>query len=304
MLGGSRVRVTVLAPAKINLYLEVLKKTPQTMHDIETIMQTVSLFDVIRIEYSRINLKTNKINLQSNSKILNELPVEKNLVYVACKEFFRYSHLSGYSFRIHVEKNIPINAGLAGGSTDAAAVLVGLNYIFCKTCNILNIARKIGSDVPFCIWGGAALALSTGTELTKLKSMENVYILICKPFFDVCTKAAYKKFDDKYGNVEYTKRDVHSILDAISRGKFLNVANNLYNRFEEIIDSEEVEYIKGVMKQYGALSSLMTGSGSAVFGIFEDERSAKNCENELRNSYTEVFLCNPLTFGCKLLAKN
>ena len=118
------MRVTVLAPAKINLYLEILRKESfETMHNIETIMQSVSLFDTVRIRCSRIDLKTNKINLQSNSKTLQKLPAEKNLVYVACIEFLNFFQLNGYSFKINIEKNIPINAGLAGGSTDAAAVL-------------------------------------------------------------------------------------------------------------------------------------------------------------------------------------
>ena len=299
------MKLKILAPAKINLYLEILKKkNDEPMHDVELVMQSVSLFDILKISCAKINSGDNEINLQVNSDLLKELPVEKNLAYIACREFLKSLNLTGYSVEIDIEKNIPINAGLAGGSTDAAAVLVGLSCFFGGRHNIVDVASNVGSDVPFCIRGGTCLATDKGTNLKKLRNIQNLKILICKPKFDVCTRKAYEAFDRKFLKVKYEKNDMTPILEAIESGNVFDLAKGIYNRFEEILEGEEKEkisYIKNTMEECGALGTAMSGSGSAVFGVFNSISKIKGCYKVLNQVYSETFICETVDFGCKVI---
>jgi len=301
------MRINILAPAKINLYLEVLKRAPgENLHKIETIMQTVSLFDSVSVECKKNNTSKNKIDIFTNSKDLNGLPKFKNLAYVACNNFLEISKIHGFSLNIKISKNIPIGAGLAGGSSDAAAVLKGLNYIFkdiCKESKLKEIAKNVGTDVPFLLSGGTVVAKEVGTQIRKIKNLKNFYIVICKPSFEVFTKEAYKAFDEKYQSENYEKNGIEEIIKSINEEDIQGASERLYNRFEKVINSNEIVCIKKVIKQNGALAALMSGSGSSVFGIFKEKREAIKCFETLKKIYKNVFLCEPVNFGCKILSK-
>lgn len=301
------MRVNILAPAKINLYLEVLKKlSHESLHKVETIMQTVSLFDSVSIDCEKNNKYENKIEIFTNSKKLNELPKFKNLAYIACNNFLEVNEIHGFSLNIKISKTIPIGAGLAGGSSNAAAVLHGLNYIFKNTCDNLSlkeIAKNIGTDVPFLLPGGTALVNGYGTKIKKIKSLKNFYTVICKPSFEVFTKDAYKAFDEKYQSGNYKKNNIEEVIKAINEEDIRGTSEHLYNRFEEIITSNELDYIRKVMGQNSALGALMSGSGSSVFGIFKEKSEAIKCREILRKVYKNVFLCEPINFGCKIFSK-
>ena len=302
------MQLTLLAPAKINLYLEVLKKLPsEHLHKIETIMQSVSLFDVVKIYCKKNHKNENKIKIFTDCKTLNKLPENKNLSYIAGKLFFEVNKIYGYTLKINIKKNIPMNAGLAGGSTDAAAVLVGLNYLFENVCNdstIKKTAEKIGTDVPFFLHGGTAISKDFGAQPKKIKDLKNFCALVCKPNFDVFTQIAYKDFDQKYEIEIYKKNNIDNIINAINNEDITLVAEKLYNRFEAVVQSNEVTFVKNLMKKGGALGALMSGTGSSIFGIFKEKLKAAKCQEILKKNYKNVSLCEPINFGCKILGKS
>ena len=192
-------------------------------------------------------------------------------------------------------------AGLAGGSADGAGVIVGLNRMFETHLNIsqmCEIGSKVGSDVPFCIAGGAACAKGTGTDLTSINSMPKCIILLVKPDFSVSTSEAYSRFDN-INLVE--KHDMGLLESAMINHNLGEICNNLYNRFEEVINIAEISEIKGKLKKIGALGTLMTGSGSAIYGIFDDMSKAKVCQKKLQNEYQFVGLAKPVNHGVFLI---
>ena len=281
------MEVTVLAPAKINLFLEIFNKkkliSESELHELESLMQSVSLFDEISISCTK-TLKFIDNELGKNNIIK---------VFSDCKN-------------LKIKKRIPLKAGLAGGSADAAAVLMGLNYIFGNILggeDLKKIASLLGSDVRFCLSGGTALVRGTGDQLKRLNDIKNFYLVIVKPDFDIITKIAYNNFDEKYKFHKYIRKEINDIMNAVELNSIDGIAKNLYNRFEEIVENKQLPYIKKVMIESGALSCIMSGSGSSDFGIFKDIFLAKKCKNLLKNAYKNVFLCEPINFGCKILSK-
>lgn len=291
------MKVTINAPAKINLYLNILNKLDNGYHNVEMIMQTVSLFDKVTVSkdvHSGIKLSSN-----------HTFPgvIEKNTAYLAAQAFFEKNNLNNLGINIHIEKKIPIGAGLAGGSTDAAAVLVALNHLFSthlSKCDLALIGRKVGADVPFCVLGGTMLADGIGTTLAPLVNMPDCHIIIVKPETFVSTKAAYTASDKFPINKNKT---INSILSAIKNHDIEKIANGLYNRFEVVMSLSEIDKIKNILNKHGAINSCMTGTGSAVFGIFDNKESANTCKSILSSYYKEVFLVNPITHGCYISEK-
>lgn len=286
----------IYAPAKINLYLNIKDKINNTgYHNVEMIMQSINLYDIVTIKsnnYKNINIETN-FSFCKNK--------ENNTIYKAAKLFFEYSGICNDGIDIIVEKNIPISAGLAGGSADAAATIVGLNKMFKTNFNknqLIEIALKVGADVPFCILGGTMIAKGIGEILTPIKSIPNCYIVLCKPNIDVSTKVAYKLFDNapskKYNNI-------NNIVESINNENLNLISKNIYNRFEEVLMLDEVNDIKNILKNNGAIASCMSGSGSSTYGIFPEETTAKNCFKKLKTIYNNTFLCKPIPYGCKII---
>ncbi len=293
------MNVTAKAPAKINLYLDILGKYENDYHRVEMIMQAVSLYDTVTISTN----KSRQINISSNYKFPGVK--QKNSAYRAVDEFFKYTKTVNPGLDVYINKKIPVSAGLAGGSSDAAAVLLALDHMFNTSLvnhDLAEIGQNIGADVPFCVHGGTMLSTGTGTELQPLPHIPHCYIVLCKPNIFISTKKAYT-LSDKF---KIFPKSVELTCQAINSQSLLKIANNLYNQFEIVLNLSEVYNIKNIMLQNGAMASCMSGSGPTVFGIFNKPALAKKCVNELFKNHKFVFLCNPIPHGvfiCKNLNK-
>ncbi len=280
-------KITLEAPAKINLLLDIICRLPNGYHSLFMIMQTVSLYDTVEVALR----DDGEINLTCSEK---ELPTDsKNIAYRAAQSFFEAVGLN-LGADISLEKRIPFAAGLAGGSTDAAAVLKALNNL-CQTGlsddELCKIGVKLGADVPFCIKGGTMLAQDIGQVLSPLPEFEDCYIVLVKPDVSVSTKEAYEAFDT-CGDIRHP--DCLSVLHSAARGDYKEVIANVANVFEQFIEVPHRADIKAVMRSCGSLACCMSGSGPTVFGIFEDEASAQNCVEMLKKDYDKVYLTQPV----------
>lgn len=253
------------APAKINLSLDIIKKRSDGYHELKMIMQTVSLYDELYIE------KNDKILISSNK---NHIPLDnRNLAWRAAELFLNYTNINK-GCKIHLIKNIPDGAGLGGGSSDAATVLTALNEIYnthLTEVELLNIAAKIGADVPFFIIKGTCLAEGIGELLTKIKNKTNPFVLIYKPAFSISTKWAYE-------NLKLNNKPQYNVDKIVKSLENTNYKfDDIFNYLEDVSTSKypEILSIKNKMKKLGATGSLMSGSGSSVFGIFNNENKVK-----------------------------
>ena len=254
------------APAKINLFLDVLNKRDDGYHNLSMIMQTIDLCDEIDIE------KAEKISLECNK---DGIPLnEKNLVWKAADLFFEYTKING-GCKIYLKKVIPDGAGLGGGSSDAAQVLIALNEIYdTKLSNeqLKGIAVKIGADVPFFIEKGCCLAEGIGDILTPIENNTNPYVLVYKPEVSISTKWVYESLN--LNNKKEKNKDELIELLRVGNMKFYD---GIFNVLEDVSITKypEIEDVKNKFKNLGATNAMMTGSGSAVFAIFIDEIKAK-----------------------------
>ena len=254
------------APAKINLFLDVLNKRDDGYHNLSMIMQTIDLCDEIDIE------KAEKILLECNK---DGIPLnEKNLVWKAADLFFEYTKING-GCKIYLKKVIPDGAGLGGGSSDAAQVLIALNEIYdTKLSNeqLKGIAVKIGADVPFFIDKGCCLAEGIGDILTPIENNTNPYVLVYKPEVSISTKWVYESLN--LNNKKEKNKDELIELLRVGNMKFYD---GIFNVLEDVSITKypEIEDVKNKFKNLGATNAMMTGSGSAVFAIFVDEIKAK-----------------------------
>lgn len=291
------MKITVLAPAKINLSLDVNGLRSDGYHQVSTVMQAVSLYD-------EIVLTSNDSGEITVSCDYPGVPCdETNIVYKAAVRFFEGAKIPKSGVHIEIKKTIPTQAGLGGGSSDGAAVLVGLNRMFeagLKPKELCAIGERVGADVPFCINGGTQYGTGTGTTLEKIRSMPRANIVICKPDdVSVSTKEAYAKVDERPAKVaEYSKY----LIRTIYSGDLRNFCATLYNDFEEALQIPQVAEIKKLMFLNKAKGALMSGSGSAVYGIFSSERRANKCIEALKREYSQVFLCKPVKDGCKVVS--
>ena len=286
--------VKVLAPAKINFTLDITGKLDNGYHTVDMVMQSVNLFDEVTVEVdkgSEITLTCNKEDIPCNSS---------NTAYKAVQLFAEKTGLS-FGAKVHIEKHIPAQAGLAGGSTDSAAVLVALNKIFNTQLTIDQLAEigaKIGADVPFCLYGGTMLATGIGTDLKKIPHsfpFKDYYILLCKPNINVSTPQAYKLSDSRaYSNV------VHStaVISSLEDNNISEFCNGLYNDFDSLLMLEQVQQIKADMLKSGALSAVMSGSGPTVYGIFNDIEKANLALKDLEQQYKDVYITQCCDYGC------
>ena len=261
--------ITLTAPAKINLSLDVVNKRADGYHNLKMIMAEIPLYDVITAEKSdTINLKTNLSFLPEN---------KKNTVYKAALEFFDYTKIQG-GVNIHVQKNIPVSAGLAGGSTDAAAALKALNLLYNAKLSqdeLEKIGDKVGKDVPFCIRGGVALAEGTGDKLTNLKALPPCYILLIKPSkINVSTKMVFENFSA--GKIELHP-DTDGIIKALAEQNLSEISRRMYNVLEDVTAKlyPKIHELKTAFIENGAIGTVMSGSGPSVFGIFDNAYTAE-----------------------------
>ncbi|WP_353095553.1 4-(cytidine 5'-diphospho)-2-C-methyl-D-erythritol kinase [Tissierella praeacuta] len=263
---------------KINLGLDVLYKREDGYHEITTIMQQIGLSDTLVISEIKEGIK-----LDCDNK---EVPLDStNLVYLAWKKLQERTGVNkGIKVKIH--KKIPIAAGLAGGSTNAAAVLKGLNEIWrlgLSKEELMDIGVEIGADIPYCIMGGTALAEGIGEKLTEVKAFKEKNILLVNPGVGVSTADVYK-------NLKLNSRsrmNVEKIISSIENDDIKSLANSMTNIMEEVVIEKLpiIFEIKKDMMTYGALGSLMSGSGPTVFGLFDDLDKLNYCKNTLEKKY-------------------
>lgn len=274
--------------AKINLTLDILGKRDNGYHDVEMVMQSLSLFDLLIID------KTNgQITISTNLKYLPN--TEKNIAYKAAAEFFRHTGIKGGA-RIIIHKNIPVAAGLAGGSGNCAATLAALNLLYnthLDAKELCEIGARLGADVPYCIMGGTQLATGIGEILTPLPPMPKTTVLLVKPPINISTAAIYSQIDD--APIE-KHPDTAAMKAALSDRNIYAVADNLCNVMEAVTQGMHpvIRGIKEKMIKNGALGAVMSGSGPTVFGLFDDYNAAKLSHDSFAHQYKDVFLVSTL----------
>ncbi len=279
------MKVRAFAPAKINLTLDIVGRREDGYHLLESVMQTVDLCDTVTVAYA----DGENIHLTCDGGI----PCDATNTAYRAAALFRQTVGLSCGFAITVEKRIPSQAGLAGGSSDAAAVLVALNVLTKADLSIevlCEIGALIGADVPFCIRGGTVLCTGIGTELKSLLPMPTCTVVIVKPEGGVSTPEAYRLLDTA-DRLEHPDSD--AMCGAIVQHDLNGVAKTVGNSFEHPLDLPHTARIRNRMEQHGAIASALSGSGSAVFGLFQDEQTAKDAVAALTMDYPQTFLCRP-----------
>ena len=283
---------TIFEPAyaKLNLTLDVLGKREDGYHDLKSVMQTISVRDDIEIDIGTGKpwcLKCDKEGIPCD---------ERNLAWKAAKVYCEAMNKDPGGLEIRITKRIPVEAGMGGGSADAAAVLRALNEYYGNPLSILALAElgaQVGSDVPFCVVCGTAMVEGRGEKLRKLPDMPDCIFVVVKPDFSVSTPELYQKIDE----VTIAKRpDNRGMESALLAGDLKKVAEHVCNVFDPVVTADHLElnYIKSLFHQYGAVTYQMTGSGSAVYAIVSEFEIAAVICNMLKGNYPDVFICKPV----------
>ena len=275
------------ALAKLNLTLDVLGRREDGYHDMCMVMQSITLADTLTIKPTT----GEGIHVSTNFEFLpND---DTNLAAKAAKAFWDARGEAHQALEIDIDKHIPVCAGMAGGRSDAAAVLRGLNEQAGKPYTLMELAKvgeAVGSDVPYCVLGGTALAEGRGEILTPLAPLPKCHVVVCKPGFPISTPALFRKIDQ----VDIVHRpDTAGMIAALEAGDLTGVARRLYNVFEDALNDQQrasVNAIKNTLIEYGALGAAMSGSGPTVFGLFDDEEKAREAYQVLAKEYRESFL--------------
>ncbi len=277
-------KVVELAPAKLNLTLDVGAKHPDGYHDVTSVMTSASLFDVITLERGvgeEITVTCTDPTLACD---------ETNLVYQAAELFFEITNIKCDGLQIHLEKHIPMQAGLGGGSSDAAAVLRGLRQLYTPNMMLRELERNaihLGSDVPYCVRSMTTMVCGRGEQLIKLPAMPQCWFVLCKPEESYSTKEMYGKLDElecqgKINNIGMAK--------ALEESEIEDIVKCVGNVFEQVLPADsEIFTIRRRLTDLGASCASMSGSGSAVFGLFTDEAQAQAACETLRKDYPETF---------------
>lgn len=276
--------ITELAPAKLNLTLDVGARRPDGYHDITSVMQNAALYDVVTLDFS----KADGITIECPGTDLPTGP--DNLAWKAADVFFRETNVLRAGISIRLDKKIPSQAGLGGGSSDAAAVLRGMRRLFHADVSdeaLETMAAQVGSDVPYCVRGGTALAQGRGERLTALPVLPMCWFVIVKPPAANSTAAMYRKLDE----ISITGRpDSDKMMEALKNGDLTQICRLVGNVFEQALPPDsEIFAILRQLSVLGAGAACMTGSGSAVMGLFRQEETARLAARELQKAY-------PLTF--------
>ena len=278
--------------AKLNLTLDVLDRRADGYHDLRSIMQTVSVRDDVTLEldtHAPWQLECDAEGVPTDGT---------NLAWRAAELYLQALHKSVDGLTIRITKRIPSEAGMAGGSADAAAVLRALNRAFDAPLSLPALAElgaQLGSDVPFCVLGGTALAEGRGERITQLPPAPEMTYVICKPELSLSTPELYAQLDA----ISVGERpDTTAMRAALQKGDLERIGKQLCNVFEQVTvpAHPELNYIKSILMTYGAYGALMTGSGSAVFGIFDAFESAAVACMMLRENYSQVFLAQNVSF--------
>ncbi len=286
-------KIEIKARAKVNLSLDVVKRREDGYHEVKMIMQTVDLFDeltILKREEPGIKITTNVTDIPVN---------EDNLIYKAAKMMMeKYQIDQGVD--IYLKKVIPVAAGMAGGSTDAAATFEGINQLFglqIAQRELMDLAVHIGADVPYCILGGTALSEGIGEVLTPLPNPPQCYLVIAKPDIYVSTKYVYENLR---ANELQHHPDINAMIESIKEKDLIKMAQQMENVLENVtvVEYPIIEEIKDTMKRCGALNAIMSGSGPTVFGIFESDETANKAKavivqnNLAKQTYVSTFSYN------------
>ena len=284
--------------AKINLHLDIIGRLEGGYHAVSTVMQTISLHDEIKLsdisisEKPRFDISCNNPNVPCD---------ERNLAYKAALLFCEAAK-KNISAHIHIEKNIPMAAGMAGGSADGAAVLRGLNKAIGEPLSIerlCELGSHLGADVPFCVVGGTAYADGKGDILHELPNMPQCYILVACEGEGVSTPWAYRLLDGKYSNFgensDYRPKGTEALLHGLKMGDVKTISEQIYNIFEEPVLAERpvAKMVKELMLECGALNAMMSGSGPSVFGIFSSADMAEKSKKLLLQNGFIGYVCFP-----------
>ena len=273
------------AYAKLNLTLDILRRRDDGYHDLQMVMQSIDLADDLEITPAQ--------GTGSMSTTLSYLPSDgRNLAQIAAQAF-REATGSALQVDIAIRKRIPVCAGMAGGSSDAAAVLRAMDALAgtgLTPGRLAEIGQNVGSDVPYCVLGGTALAEGRGEALTPLPPLPPCHIVVCKPPFPISPPQLFSRVDVR----RIARRpDTVGLLTALRAGDLVEVARRMYNVFEDVLEPRrraQIDAIKAQLIDCGALGASMTGSGPTVFGLFLDESAAHRAVKALQEQYREVFL--------------
>ena len=279
----------VKAFAKLNLTLDILRRREDGYHDLQMVMQSIDLADELTVTPAEGEgaMSTTQSYLPSDGRNLAQMAAEA----------FRNAAGRGGQVDISIVKRIPVFAGMAGGSSDAAAVLRAMNELTgagYTPAELAKIGEAVGSDVPYCVVGGTALAEGRGERLTPLPPLPPCHVVVCKPPFPISTPQLFSRVDVR----KIARRpDTEGMLAALAAGDLTGVARRMYNVFEDVLESRrqaEINAIKAALIDCGALGAAMTGSGPTVFGLFDDPAAAEHAKARLSGSYQDVFLCRTL----------
>ena len=279
-------QLTERSCAKLNLSLDVLARRDDGYHDLRMVMCSVELHDVVTVSLRTDGIATAESNF-------SWLPRDqRNLAVKAAQAFFDAVGEPNPGISIRIKKNIPVGAGMAGGSANAAAVLRALNTLTgagLGTEALRRIALSVGSDVPYCVAGGMALAQGRGEELTPLPTLPDCHVVICKPAFSVSTAELFHRLD---GLSLKAHPDTTGLIEALRAGNLSGVAVRMYNVFESALPRNcgEIFSIRSALLDHGALGAIMTGTGSAVFGVFAERDTARKAHAALAEGYRDCFL--------------
>ena len=269
-------KIELKAYGKINLGLDVIRKRPDGYHDLDMIMQMVDVYDDIVITKN----KTGKIEVKTDTAVLSN--GKDNLAYMAAKMLMDEFKIKD-GVNIYINKRIPIAGGMAGGSSDCATTLMGINQLFelgLSKEELMERGVKLGADVPYCVLGGTAIARGIGEVLTPLPAPDDCHVIIAKPPVSVSTAYVYGHIKP----LKITKRpDIEAMAQSIKDGDLKKMASLIYNVMEDVTVGEYpiISEIKQVMLDNGALNSIMSGSGPTVFGLFDDKEKAQQCVKTL-----------------------
>ncbi len=276
----------IKAYAKLNLTLDILGRREDGYHDLQMVMQSVDLCDELIVTPAQ-----GKGRLTTS---LSYLPADgRNLAKKAARTF-RERTGADLHVDIHIQKRIPISAGLGGGSSDAAAVLRAMNELAgtgLDAAKLAELGALVGSDVPYCVWGGTMLAEGRGERLTPLPAMPPCHVVVCKPGFSIATPQLFAAADAAH--IRF-RPDTAGVLEALEQGDLPGIARRLYNVFTEVLSPQrarEIQNIIDTLLNCGALGACMSGTGPTAFGLFADAGHARAARDRLAERYAETFLC-------------
>lgn len=283
--------IIMKAPAKLNLYLDIEERLDSGYHNMKMIMQTISLFDKVKIEKN----ESGKTEICSTN---NKMPLdERNIAYKTAEAFYKSRKEKFTGLKITIDKEIPMEAGMGGGSADAAAVLKGLDILEETNMSeeeMIEISASLGGDVPFAVKGGTCSAEGIGEKLCNLRPLENMAFVVIKPDAGISTKEAFQKFDEE--NVREEDRYC-KMIKAVEKGNREEIILNMQNLFEKLCPLKEIEEYRKILLNAGAEKAMMTGSGSAVFGVFKNINEAQEAAEKIKTQIKNVWTAVPFRKG-------